>query len=80
MGFFDLIGREMSFGDGFLFYSGVLCSLIFGAALPAFSLFFGEMIDDLGSQQTQDDAFEGLKLNAIIMSVIGVIGGVLSTF
>ena len=80
MGFFELIGREMSGWDCFLFWSGNGCALIFGAALPSFSLFFGEMIDDLGSQMSDDNAFESLKFNAIVMSVIGVIGGVLSSF
>ena len=81
MGFFELVNREMSCMDALLFWSGNLCALAFGAALPSFSLFFGEMIDNLGSQkQTPDSAFEDLKFNAIIMSVLGVAGGLLSTF
>jgi hypothetical protein len=81
MGFFELVNREMSCMDALLFWSGNFCALAFGAALPSFSLFFGEMIDNLGSQkQTPEAAFEDLKFNAIIMSVLGVAGGLLSTF
>ena len=81
MGFFELINREMSCSDRVLFCSGNFCALIFGAALPSFSLFFGEMVDNLGSQkQSPESAFEDLKFNAIIMSYIGVGGAILSSF
>lgn len=49
MGFFELIGREMSYGDAILFWTGIMSAVIFGSAMPGFSLFFGEMIDDLGT-------------------------------
>lgn len=44
-----MVFRYASCGDKMVFFIGFLGSVVFGAALPGFSLVFGEMIDDLGA-------------------------------
>lgn len=66
MGFCALISRHMDGNDKMLFILGVSGSLLFGASLPGFCLFFGGMIDEMGG-----DSFAGLQEQAKMMLIIG---------
>jgi len=49
---------------------GGISSFIFGCGMPGFSLFFGEMINGLGTSQSGD--FSTLKTSALLMCWLGV--------
>ena len=67
MGFFDLIGRNSNGCDKLIFSIGCLSSMCFGAALPAFCLLFGGMVNELGS-----GGCESLQTQALWMIIIGI--------
>jgi hypothetical protein len=60
MGFFELVGRVASTNDKILLASGLSAAGLFGGSMPAFCLFFGEMIDDMGGSGDQS-GFDSLK-------------------
>ena len=66
MGFFEMAFRYADPFDKVLFIIGLVCSLLFGCALPAFSLMFGEMIDSVGG-----NSFDMLSVQAGYMLYIG---------
>jgi hypothetical protein len=47
MGFMEMVNKVASSGDKCLLVFGLSNAAMFGASLPAFCLFFGEMIDDM---------------------------------
>jgi len=47
----ELFHRFSSGGGLVLLYIGLLFSFCFGAALPAFCVVFGELIDDMGNME-----------------------------
>lgn len=49
------------------YYCGILASIGFGGALPGFCLFFGDMIDSMGTSTTGKDGFSGLTDSALTM-------------
>ena len=54
--------------DMVYYYCGALASFGFGAALPGFCLFFGDMIDSMGaSTATDEGGFGMLKDSAVTM-------------
>ena len=59
--------RYASSCDKILFTIGLGSSIIFGCALPAFSLMFGEMIDSVGGY-----SYEMLSIQAKYMVYIGL--------
>ena len=71
-----LVFRFASFSDKMLFGSAWLASMLFGAAMPAFNLIFGEMIDSVGANA----GFESLESQAKWMIIIGAGVFVLSFF
>ena len=48
MGFFEIIMRQANACDKFLLTFSIFFSILFGAAMPGFCLFFGEMVDGVG--------------------------------
>jgi len=46
--FFQMINRHANLKDYILFIIGIIAASGFGAAMPAFCLIFGNMIDGLG--------------------------------
>jgi ATP-binding cassette subfamily B (MDR/TAP) protein 1 len=54
--------------DILLFVSGILAAIIFGAAMPMFSVIFGEMVDGVGGLQS----FEELGTSALYMVYVGI--------
>lgn len=49
MGWCALVSPFASCGDYLYLTIGYICAVGFGASLPGFCLFFGEMINSLGS-------------------------------
>lgn len=47
---FEMFNRFADGSDKFLLYNGFFWSFLFGAAMPGFSIIFGGLVDDLGSQ------------------------------
>ena len=45
---FQMVSRYATCCDMTLMYSGVFCSIVFGASMPGFCLAFGGMIDGIG--------------------------------
>lgn len=70
IGWYEMVSRYASTSDLTLFYIGTTCSIGFGAALPAFCLLFGEMIDGVAASN-DTSGFEGLKTQAAYMLYIG---------
>ena len=50
---------------------GFISSVLFGAGMPGFSVFFGGMIDGMG-EQSADDASSLLKEQALMMVYFGL--------
>ena len=49
IGWFEMVTRYASFKDKVLLYSGIFCSLAFGASMPGFCVGFGGMVDGVGA-------------------------------
>ena len=49
------------------FYSGIIASTLFGAALPGFCLFFGDMVDEMGASTSNNTGVGGLKDSALTL-------------
>ena len=49
IGWWDLVTPYASCGDYTMLWTGFAMAFLFGASLPGFCLFFGGMIDDMGS-------------------------------
>lgn len=63
----DLLFRYADKMDLFYYYCGALASIGFGGALPGFCLFFGDMIDSMGTSTSGAEGFDGLKDSALTM-------------
>ena len=61
------------------FWFGVLTSFFFGAAMPGFALFFGQLIDQIGIS-TQKAEFSKLKDTSMYMIIAAVFVWFFSTF
>ena len=48
MGWWAIVSPFASCGDYTYLWLGYFCAMCFGASLPGFCLFFGEMIEGLG--------------------------------
>lgn len=69
-----IVRRHMSTADTLKFATGCFTSAMLGAALPAFCLVFGEMIDgvaDTSSSNGNDSEFNALQKQAFFMLYIG---------
>jgi hypothetical protein len=66
MSFKELIFRYASGSDKVMFGAAWFASMMFGAALPGFTLIFGEMIDSIGG-----NGFDSLGTQAKWMLIIG---------
>ena len=73
---YNMVTRYASCTDKALLYSGIFCSLMFGASMPAFCVAFGGMVDGLGAGQ--GDEFDMLQDQALWMVYIGLAVMVLS--
>ena len=63
VGYFHMAFKFADGKDKCLFFFGIMCSLLFGAAMPAFCLLFGEMVDGVGGV----NSFSSLGDSAIYM-------------
>ena len=70
IGYFSMIFRYASGGDKCLWVFAAIASIGFGAALPAFCLMFGDMIDSVGGASTA--GFGALDDQALYMVYIGM--------
>ena len=64
IGWWKMVKREMSTVDYIQFVVGAIASLGVGAALPAFCMYFGKMIDgvaDTGAANGDDEQFNSLQ-------------------
>jgi len=52
-------------------FLAIVCSAIFGASMPGFSLLFGEMINGLGDTTAGD--MSGFKDSSFAMLLLGVV-------
>lgn len=75
MGFFDMVFRFASTKDKLMWWVATLNSVAFGAAMPGFCLFFGDMIQGVGASE-----FDMLDDSAKWMAIIGAIAAVTSFF
>jgi hypothetical protein len=70
-----MIGRFMDGSDKLKMILGMIGSFMFGAALPAFCLLFGGMIDGVGGtgsdSATDTSGYDALQKQAIWMLCIG---------
>ena len=61
-----MLNRHMSCGDRCLLWTGIFMSICFGAAMPAFCLLFGGLIDGNGKMDKASgangvtDSFSGI--------------------
>lgn len=62
--------RYASCGDRLLLYIGSFSAFCMGGALPGFSLFFGDMVDNMGSISFDPTAFDSLKNTTKIMLIL----------
>ena len=70
----DLLYKYADSTDMVYFYCGVLASIGFGAALPGFCLFFGDMIDSIGKSTASGGGdFESLRDSALTMVYFSLI-------
>lgn len=65
----EILFRFANSCDLVYFWLGVFGSFGFGAALPGFCLFFGDMIDDMGAS-IQGQGFDALKNSSFYMLMI----------
>jgi len=66
----EMVKREAKTMDFVNLGIGSFCGILVGAALPGFSLVFGNMIDDV-AVTTDDDSFNSLQKQALWMIYIG---------
>ena len=67
---FQIMMRYSSVGERAMLFTGVACTVIFGGALPAQTLLFGDMFDSIG---VGPDGFDILQEQALWMCLIGVV-------
>jgi hypothetical protein len=72
MGWWAMVKRgDLSKGDLINFIIGGTASLLVGAALPGFCLFFGKMIDGVADTGADTNEFNALQKNSLYMIYIG---------
>lgn len=78
--FGDLFFRFADGCDMFLFWNGIFWSFLFGAALPAFCIIFGELLDDMGemSAAPNEEAANPMSQNSLYM-VYNALGVMVTT-
>ena len=62
--------------DKTLAFFGTLCSIIFGAGMPGFSFFMGEMINGLGDATSGE--MDSFKDSALLFLILGFVMWVVS--
>lgn len=76
IGWFEMITRFMDGKDQIKLIGGLFGSALFGAALPAFCLLFGNMIDGVGQTgadtSSESSGFDQLQTQAVYMVYIGL--------
>jgi ABC-type multidrug transport system fused ATPase/permease subunit len=73
MSWWAMIKRNMDGGDVVKFSIGIFSASLMGAALPGFTLFFGEMIDGIAETDASGGSdFNALQKSSFIMFYIGV--------
>lgn len=74
----EILFRFANGGDLVLFWTGIIASIGFGSAMPGFSLFFGEMVDDMSEGTQGEGDMTGLKKTALYMCYFAVFVWVVS--
>mmetsp|Transcript_6128 Transcript_6128/g.9830 ORF Transcript_6128/g.9830 Transcript_6128/m.9830 type:complete len:137 (-) Transcript_6128:3673-4083(-) len=67
MDYTKILTRQMGRREKVLIYVGVVVALIFGAALPAFCIVFGGLVDDLGSIPSSAKGFQNIEKSSFKM-------------
>ena len=62
-----MLNRYSTTCDKILLWNGLFWSFIFGSSMPAFSIVFGELVDDLGAQQPGSGKENPMKTNTVYM-------------
>ena len=74
--FFEMVSRYMDFEDKIYLGLGLFGAFFLGAAMPAFCLLFGDMVDGIGGSTASDGSqdvsqFQSLEDSAILMVYVG---------
>jgi len=66
-----MIFRYATVGDKIIFAIATICSVLFGAAMPAFVLVFGGMVDSVGETSAENTmGFDQLSSQSVYMLLI----------
>lgn len=79
VGYFEMLTRFSNGCDKALLCIGFFWSMVFGGAMPGFSVVFGELIDDLGAQEPGGGS-NPMKDNTLLMLYVALFAFVSSAF